>query len=150
MIEEIVFTKVRDVKSPTRAHRTDAGIDFYVPNDIETITLKPGEDYSIPSGVKVVIPEGYALIYFNKSGRATKDKLAVGACVVDSDYRGEAHLHVYNFGLEDRVINPGDKIVQGLIVPVSLCNTKEITNEEYEAYCNTERGEGGFGSTGIR
>ena len=144
------FVKIRDVKSPIRAHRTDAGIDFYVPNDAEPITLKHGEDAKIPAGVKVVIPEGYALIFNNKSGKAVNNKFDVGACVVDSDYRGEVHLHVFNFGLEDRVINPGDKLVQGILQEVSLDMPEEISEEEYESYCNTERGEGGFGSTGTK
>ena len=55
------ISKIRDVKTPTRANPTDAGIDFFVPNDQETIGLKPGESAFIPSGIKVNCPEGYAL-----------------------------------------------------------------------------------------
>ena len=76
------FTKTRDVKSPTRANSTDAGIDFFIPNDYEGTDLVPGESAFIPSGVKVNVPEGFALIAFNKSGVAVKKNLHVGACVV--------------------------------------------------------------------
>lgn len=144
------FTKTRDVKSPIRAHETDAGIDFFVPNDHEPITLKPNEDISIDAGIKVIVPEGYALIFKEKSGVATKKKLTIGACVVDSDYRGVVHLHLFNNGTTDQVINPGDKITQGLLIPVLLGGTEEISAEDYDKESNTERGEGGFGSTGTK
>lgn len=143
------FTKTRDVKSPTRAHATDAGIDFFVPNDFEGVTLKPGEDVCIDSGVKVIVPEGHALIFKEKSGVALKKKLTCGASVVDSDYRGVVHLHLFNNGLTDQTIEAGDKIVQGVVVPVNLCSLKEVTDEEYSVN-ETERGEGGFGSSGVK
>ena len=142
------FCKTKEVKSPTRANRTDAGIDFFIPNDFEKVTLKPGEDICIDAGVRVIVPEGYALIFKEKSGVALKKKLTIGASVVDSDYRGVVHLHLFNNGTEEVSIEAGDKITQGLVVPVSLCSPEEINGEEYSKYENTERGEGGFGSTG--
>ena len=141
--------KVGDVKTPVRAHNTDAGIDFFVPNDFEAITLEKGEDISISSGIKVIVPHGYALIFKEKSGVALNKKLAIGACVVDSDYRGVVHLHVYNFGNSSITIEPGDKLVQGLLVPVSLEEIEEISEDEYNKN-ETERGEGGFGSSGTK
>lgn len=143
------FTKVRNVKSPIRAHRTDAGIDFFVPDDYELIQLKPNEDTLIDSGIKVIVPEGYALIFKEKSGVAVNKKLTVGAAVVDSDYRGVVHFHLFNNGTDLVSIKPGDKIIQGLVVPVSLCEVEEVSNEEYNKN-DTERGSGGFGSTGVR
>lgn len=143
------FTKVRNVKSPIRAHRTDAGIDFFVPDDYELIQLKPNEDALIDSGIKVIVPEGYALIFKEKSGVAVNKKLTVGAAVVDSDYRGVVHFHLFNNGTDLVSIKPGDKIIQGLVVPVSLCEVEEVSNEEYNKN-DTERGSGGFGSTGVR
>ena len=147
---DFIYTKIKDVKDPIRAYDTDAGIDFFIPNDFEDITLKPGEDINIESGIKAVIPYGYALIFKEKSGVALRLKLSNMASVIDSGYRGELHLHVLNEGLEDVVLHAGDKITQGLLVPVLLLKPKEISNEEFEAYCNTERGEGGFGSTGTK
>ena len=143
------FTKVKDVKSPIRGHDTDAGIDFFVPEDFGQVTLKPGEDVLIDSGIKVIVPRGYALIFKEKSGVAVKRKLTVGAAVVDADYRGVVHFHLFNNGLEDQIISAGDKIIQGLVVPVSLCGLKQISNDDYELY-ETERSDGGFGSTGDR
>ena len=105
-METLKYCKVRNVKSPARAHATDAGIDFYIPEDIQhdtflakcdvtkcypaatftegilkSIVLAPGQSVLIPSGIHVKIPHGYALIYMNKSGVASKKHLHVGACV---------------------------------------------------------------------
>ena len=143
----LLYTKTRDVKSPIRAHNTDAGIDFFVPNDFGEVILKPGDDVLINSGIKVAIPEGYVLIFKEKSGVATKKKLTVGASVVDSDYRGVVHFHLFNNGLDEQKIMSGEKIIQGLVIPVSLCMTKEISIDEYDKM-ETERGSGGFGSSG--
>ena len=143
------FTKTRDVKSPVRAHPTDAGIDFFVPNDFETKLLIPGEDVLIDSGLKVIVPEGYALIFKEKSGVAVNKKLTIGAAVVDSDYRGVVHFHLFNNGVALQKIEAGDKIIQGVLVPVLLGRVEEVSNEEYAEY-ETERGSGGFGSTGVK
>ena len=148
MIETLEFTKVKDVKSPVRGHTTDAGIDFFIPNDFEQTAVFPGKDILLESGIKVIVPKGYALVFKEKSGVATKKKLTAGASVVDSDYRGEIHFHLFNSGKKPQILYPGEKIIQGLIVPISLCRPKEISNEEYEKN-ETERGEGGFGSTGV-
>ncbi len=146
---KLKFTKTRDVKDPVRAHRTDAGIDFFYPNDAESISIGSGEDILIDSGIKVIVPEGYALIFKEKSGVATKKKLTLGASVVDSDYRGNVHFHFFNEGKEAQTILPGEKVIQGVVVPVSLCETEFISEEDYNKY-ETSRGEGGFGSTGVQ
>lgn len=143
------YTKVRDVKDPIRAHRTDAGIDFFIPNDFEEVTLKSNEDVLIDSGIKVIVPEGYALIFKEKSGVAVKKKLTIGAAVVDSDYRGVVHFHLFNNGLEPVTLCPGDKIIQGLLIPIALDELELISNDDYSIY-ETDRGEGGFGSTGAK
>jgi dUTP pyrophosphatase len=138
---------VRDVKVPSRGTSKSAGIDFFVPNDFEKISLFPGDSILIPSGVKVQVPEGHALIAFNKSGIATKSRLAVGASVVDEDYEGELHLHLYNTSQNKIVqIEPGMKITQFILIPVNYQNV-QIVNE-FESR-QSERGSGGFGSTGI-
>ena len=151
-MEKLKFIKTKDVKTPVRANETDAGIDFFIPNDFKEMYLYPGEDVLIDSGIKVIVPKGYALIFKEKSGVAVKKKLTVGASVVDSDYRGVVHFHLFNNGREAKAehitkISPGDKIIQGLVIPVLLCELEEISDDEYYSY-NTERGEGGFGSTG--
>lgn len=144
---DLKFIKTKEVKSPVRGHDTDAGIDFFIPEDFGSAILQPNEDILIDSGIKVIVPEGYALIFKEKSGVATKKKLTIGASVVDSDYRGVVHFHLFNNGEYPQEISAGDKITQGLVVPISLCKPIEITEEEYNSY-DTERGEGGFGSTG--
>ena len=138
--------KLRNVKTPNRGTSASAGIDFYVPEDFETASLKPGESVLIPSGIRVQVPRGYALIAFNKSGVAVKQGLSVGACCVDEDYTGEVHLHMINTSNKDQVIATGQKLVQFILIPVSYMDVEEV---EVLPERNTERGSGGFGSTGL-
>ena len=144
----LLFTKTRPVKSPARGTEQSAGIDFFVPDDFVSQTIKPEGDILIPSGIRVRVPSGYALIAFNKSGVSTKKKLIAGACVVDEDYTGEVHLHLINTGNGLVTINPGDKILQFILLPVNYTNALEVSHDEYENLGQTERGSGGFGSTG--
>lgn len=173
-MKTLKYCKVREVKSIARAHADDAGIDFYVPtnltiadmkpkmettkNDlvvsvengvITQFMLQPGESVLIPSGIHVKVPTGYALIYFNKSGVASKKHLHVGACVVDENYQGECHINVTNVGSTAIAINAGEKIVQGILLPINYAQTEEISSLD-ELYENevTSRGTGGFGSSG--
>ena len=138
--------KLRNVKTPNRGTASSAGIDFYAPEDFETKVLKPGESVLIPSGIKMQLPRGYALIAFNKSGVAVKQGLSVGACVVDEDYEGEIHLHMINTSDKDQVIATGQKLVQFVLVPVAYFDIEEVEALQSR---NTERGAGGFGSTGL-
>lgn len=146
MIYKMKLQKLRNVKTPNRGTSSSAGIDFYVPEDFETVSLKPGESVLIPSGITVQVPRGYALIAFNKSGVSVKQGLSVGACVVDEDYEGEVHLHMINTSSKDQVIATGQKLVQFVLIPVAYFDVEEV--EELQSR-NTERGEGGFGSTGL-
>ena len=140
------FSKTRDVKSPARANPTDAGIDFYIPNDFQNTVLMPGENVLIPSGIKANVPEGYALIAFNKSGVATKKSLYVGASVVDEAYQGEIHIHVTNVGKNSASIEAGDKIMQFILFPMFYDTLEETSIDElYDSI--SDRGAGGFGST---
>ena len=88
-----------------------------------------------------------ALIAFNKSGVALKKNLFVGACVVDEDYQGEIHLHVVNVGTQSITIEGGEKLVQLVLLPVFYDTIEELKQEEWFS-TTTERGAGGFGSTG--
>lgn len=143
------FTKIRNVKSPCRAHQTDAGIDFYVPEDAGSIAIWPGQSVLINGGIKVKIPSGHALILFNKSGVASKKSLVLGACVIDESYQGELIYNLHNIGETVQKLSPGDKIVQGIILPVNYANPQEVASvEELYAGSESDRGEGGFGSSG--
>jgi len=163
---DFFFTKTRPVKSPTRGTAESAGIDFFVPDDFVETIVEPGSSILIPSGIKCAYPPGYALILFNKSGIATKYKLTSLACVCDSDYQGEVHISLINIGKETVTITPGMKIAQFILVPVSLAEPIEmkiskdpVTNEDHmwskwsmmsstRNSVESERGYGGFGSTG--
>tara|TARA_Y100000593_G_scaffold77717_1_gene144009 strand:- start:19373 stop:19816 length:444 start_codon:yes stop_codon:yes gene_type:complete len=144
------IAKVRSVKTPTRGTIGSAGIDFYVPNDYPNnlCTITPGERFFIPSGIKANVPEGHALIAMNKSGVALKKGLIVGACVVDSDYQGEIHLHLVNTGTREITIEPGEKLTQFLLIPVNHCSVEEVSETNLFEEVSS-RGAGGFGSTGV-
>lgn len=132
---------------PSRAHSLDAGIDFYVPSDFTITKVAPQNAIKIPSGIKVDIPQGYALIAFNKSGVCTTLGLVAGACVIDSGYQGEIHIHLINASRKDVFITPDMKIIQFILIPVSDVMTEECDLEElYDK--QSERSSGGFGSTG--
>jgi dUTP pyrophosphatase len=141
------FSKVKDVKSPARGTNLSAGIDFFVPNDFQEMTLLPNQRCLIPSGIKVSLPPGYALIAFNKSGVASKTGMIVGACVVDEDYQGEVHINMINTSDLALTIHPGDKLTQFILIPVNYVHPSEVPIEELYV-SETERGQGGFGSTG--
>ena len=140
--------KIRDVKTPSRGTQDSAGIDFYVPDDYiqETKTLQPGESVLIPSGIKANVPDGYGLVAMNKSGVATKQGLTYGAQLVDPDYTGEIHIHVFNVSDKPQTIQPGQKIMQFVLIPINFENV-ELVDELPEK--QTTRGDKGFGSTGV-
>lgn len=140
--------KVRPVKTPARGTPQSAGLDFFVPEGAQ-FTVQPGGSALIPSGIKVSVPRGHALVAFNKSGVATKKGLIVGACVVDEDYQGEIHLHLMNVGQEPQSISPGDKITQFVLLPV-LYDSVEVVEPSSLYEQATVRGDGAFGSTGAQ
>lgn len=140
--------KLREVKTPTRGTLDSAGIDLYIPKDFiqEPMVLAPGDSVFIPSGIKAHVPKGYAWIAMNKSGVAVKQGLSVGAQVVDCDYEGEIHIHVTNVSNKEQSINPEQKIIQMLLIRI---NFEDVEVVELLEDRNTNRGSGGFGSTGI-
>jgi deoxyuridine 5'-triphosphate nucleotidohydrolase len=117
-------------------------------NDIKKMKFQidPHRDVLIPSGVHVNIPKDKVLIAFNKSGVATKNKLTIGACVIDSDYQGEVHIHLINQSDKSIVLEEDQKIAQFVLVDAWHGSPKEVKFEELYGV-KTERGVGGFGST---
>ena len=148
----IKFAKTRSVKTPARANPGDAGIDFFVPDDFPSTTLEHGDKVLIPAGIKVEVPIGFALIFHNKSGVAVKKNLYVGADTIDHGYSGEVHINLINNGKEPQMIAPGDKIIQGILIPISLVETIEVKEDELYADVHVagSRGAGGFGSSGTK
>lgn len=156
---ELEIYKIRpDAKLPVRAHALDAGMDlFYCPDPKKAsecfwepegeYRIPPRESCLVPTGLKVDVPMGYMLEIKNKSGIAHKQKLVVGACVVDTGYTGEIYVNLHNLGGHTKTIEPGQKIAQAVLIPVSICGVRETTTDPAEK--NTNRGSGGFGSTGL-
>ena len=144
-----VYRTRETAKLPVRAHPSDAGMDiFYCPeNHSGWISIKPGGTTLLETGLKISVPNGYMLQIMIKSGVATKKQLVTGACVVDSVYDGEIYVNLHNIGTKPQVIEPGQKIAQAVLVPLCIPELKELhTDNIYET--QTERGSGGFGSTG--
>lgn len=132
--------------APTFGSASAAGADLYasLPTDVNVI-INPGETKMISAGIKTEIPEGYVGLIFARSGLATKQGLApankVG--VIDSDYRGEWFVALHNHSNEAKSISSGERIAQVIIMPVP-----KFQFEQVQELNSTERGEGGFGSTG--
>lgn len=129
---------------PTYGSACAAGADLYACLP-ETVKVAPGETVMIPTGLAMAVPEGYGGFLYARSGLSVKMGLApankVG--VIDADYRGEVKVALHNHSSEAREVSHGDRIAQLVIAPFlkgdfCLCETLP----------ETDRGEGGFGSTG--
>lgn len=113
----------------------------------QPMTLKPGERNLVPTGLSFEVPLGFEIQARPRSGLALKQGLSLVNTpgTIDADYRGEVKIIVINLGSEDIVINDQDRIAQLVIAPVYQAEF-ELVNE----LGSTERGAGGFGSTGVR
>jgi dUTP pyrophosphatase len=130
-------------KLPTRAYPNDAGLDLYALDDA---VLGPGERASLRTGIAVEIPEGRAGLVLPRSGLAARHGIALvnAPGLIDAGYRGEVRVLVLNTDRRARfTISPGDRIAQLVLVRIE---TPEV--EEVEALAASERGAGGFGSSG--
>src|SRR5690554_6223089 len=155
---------------PSKAHATDSGFDLYASEDV---IIEPGETTVVPTGIAVQLPEGYEAQVRPRSGITAKTKLRVQLGTIDNAYRGEIGVIVDNtdagkdsivslvkcidgkssLDYEGRlypsptyIIRKGDRIAQLVIQPLPTVEAYEVEGELEE----TERGEGGFGSTGVR
>lgn len=129
------------------AENYEFGVSYESKNGREII-LAPGQGINIPSGISVDLPHGYSLDFRNKSGIATKKNLVVGAELVDEDYTGIMHLNVHNIGTKSVRISCGMKIAQG-VFERTYYDQLHISNVDAPLTKKTNRGAGGFGSTGI-
>ena len=128
-------------KLPTYERQGDAGLDFYA---LEAFTVPAGKRTGgIRTGIALAIPEGYVGLFWDKSGLAATHGLKVMAGVIDSGYRGELLLTLFNTSDTDYRFKAGDKVMQLLIQRV-----ERVELEEVQELPVSERGEGGFGSTG--
>lgn len=124
---------------PDRAHEPDAGVDLFSPIKV---TVYPGESVVIDTGVHMAIPYGWAGLLVSKSGMNVKHGI-LSTGLVDAGYTGSIRVKLYNHGHEAYTVEEGDKISQIMILPVLLCGFSQV-----EALGETERADGGFGSTG--
>lgn len=142
---EVQIQKIREnAVLPRYGTPLSAGADLYAVTDTP-ITIAPAETRLIATGLAMAIPAGYVGLIYARSGLATKQGLApankVG--VIDADYRGEVMVALHNHGTEPRTVQGGDRIAQLVIAPVmQACFCEADSLDE------TERGGGGFGSTG--
>lgn len=130
----------QDLPLPSRATPGAAGIDLAA---AAAVSLAPGAILTIPTGFAVQIPEGYVGLLRSRSGLAFGPKIDAFHGTIDCDYRGEIMVRLTNFGTEKIHLKRGTRIAQLVVVPVFA---GEI--EEAETLDDTQRGEGGFGSTG--
>lgn len=142
----------KDAKIPTRGSAGSAGYDIYATSSqileetkLGYYVIPPHGTVKIPTGLAFELPDGYFAGLFARSGLATKEGLRPANCVsvCDADYRGEYMVPIHNDSDEWRNINPGDRIAQMILLPC-----QSLIFEEVDELSETERGEGGFGSTG--
>ena len=141
----MVNVKIRkvhpDAVLPERAHRTDAGMD------VTAISMEMTEDYiEYDTGLQFQLPEGYVMLIFPRSSNSKKDLLMCNSVgVLDAGYTGNLKFRfkLTTEGYTEKIYNPGDKIGQIIILPYP-----EIAFIETDNFEATDRGDGGFGSTG--
>ncbi|MEF2884232.1 MAG: dUTP diphosphatase [Ruminococcus sp.] len=143
---ELKIRKLREgAKIPCRATEGAAGMDLYACID-ESITLAPQQLVIVPTGIAIELPDnGCAAFLYARSGLGVKHGicLANGVGVIDSDYRGEVCAGLCNVSDKPYVIAPGERIAQMVIAPVFTPDVVEVSE-----LSDTQRGAGGFGSTG--
>ena len=132
-------------KLPAYGSSDAAGADLYALTD-GPVTIAPGQTVLIHTGIALAIPQGYAGLVCARSGLATKEGLApankVG--VIDADYRGELMVSLYNQSTVNRIVEHGDRIAQLVITPYLTAQFAPV-----DELGDTQRGAGGFGSTGV-
>ena len=126
----------------TKKHVLDAGLDIKASEDVE-IPAYGGR--LISTGLFLAIPPGYVGLFWSRSGLSLAG-LHVGAGCIDASYRGECKVVLHNLSDKPFQVKKGDRIAQLLTVPVNLGLYEQVPS--LEELCNTDRGEGGFGSTG--
>ena len=129
---------------PTYGTEEAAGADLYACLNAP-VTIQPGQSAFIPTGLALEVPKGCAGLIYARSGMACKRGLvpANKVGVIDSDYRGEIRVVLFNHGQQEQTVQHGERIAQMIITPVltpAYAETEDLTD--------TDRGAGGFGSTG--
>ena len=128
---------------PYRGSEEAAGYDLYA---IDSVDINPGECKLISTGIAMQLPNGYFGAIFPRSGTAVKRGLRLANCVgvIDSDYRGEVKVPLYNDSQEVQPVEQGERIAQLIILPYAT-----VSFEVVDELSDTVRGNGGFNSTGV-
>lgn len=128
------------------AHQTSGSAGVDLRSNERIMQLNPGESHLFGTGIRAEIPEGFVLLIFSRSGLSFKRNLILpnGVGVIDSDYRGEIMVGLKNIGKDVQFIKEGERIAQAVLLPYFGIEFKPV-----DKLSDTERGEGGFGSTGI-
>ena len=141
-----ILIKKTNRKVITPKYKTDgsSGVDLSAFLDKEVV-IKPNSSELIPTGLQVAIPEEFEIQIRPRSGLAAKESIGVlnSPGTIDSDYRGELKIILFNHSNKDFIINNGDRIAQMVLVPIL-----KMEFEEVDSLPDTVRGQGGFGSTG--
>jgi dUTP pyrophosphatase len=140
MTELCVKRLVQDATIPTRGSSGAVGYDLY---SVDEVVVSPSQRALVGTGVAVILPMNVYGRVAPRSGLAVKHGIQVGAGVVDPDYRGEIKVVLFNQGDKDFEIKKGDRIAQ---LVLERCETPDV--REIESLDETDRGSGGFGSTG--
>lgn len=136
-----------DAVLPKQGTDKSAGYDVYSYLDSDVIELKPGETYMVHTGICLKIPDGYFGGVYPRSGIASKRNLRLANCVgvIDSDYRGELMIPIYNDSNKNQIIENKERIAQLIIQPYLCLNINVV--DDFEDDSNRT---GGFGSTGTK
>lgn len=133
---------------PTYGSTEAAGLDLYalIENETSSLFIPSSATVKINTGIAIEIPKGYFGAIYARSGLSIKNGLRPANCVgvIDNDYRGEIIVALHNDSSEDYIINNGDRIAQIVITPYLTIEPNEVAE-----LSDTERDEGGFGSTGV-
>jgi len=145
MVVNIFLENKSGYEAPKYAHPGDSGFDVRAAID-KPITLGPLERYIFPTGLKVIIPDGYEIQVRTRSGMAAKRGLAVlnSPGTIDAGFRGEIGVILVNLSNEGQTIEPGERIAQLVVAPVAKAEIKEIE----KVPDTTTRGDGAYGSSG--
>ena len=144
MVKILIKKTNKEVTTPKYKTDGSSGVDLSAFLE-KKVVIKPNSSDLIPTGLQVAIPEEFEIQIRPRSGLAAKESIGVlnSPGTIDSDYRGELKIILFNHGKEDFIINNGDRIAQMVLVPII-----KMEFEEVDSLPDTVRGQGGFGSTG--
>ena len=144
MVKILIKKTNKEVITPKYKTDGSSGVDLSAFLE-KKVVIKPNSSELIPTGLQVAIPEELEIQIRPRSGLAANESIGVlnSPGTIDSDYRGELKIILFNHGKEDFIINNGDRIAQMVLVPIV-----KMEFEEVDSLPNTVRGQGGFGSTG--